>query len=441
MSEKQNGNLNENTQDSLRAEVPESEEGEKYSFLQETVKDEQVTGKTVWNSFCKTAGKGLVFGVAACIAFCALKPWADNMFGNTNSNTTVTIPKDEEEETPQNVAEDEGEETKVVYPDLTVEDYREMNQALFQVATAAGKSVAEVSIVREEASWENREFDTVNTVSGVIIWQNGAEVLVLAPARIAADTKNFNVKFIDNAEYAATLKRQDKNTGLAVISVEKSVLSDTTRNQIKTATLGNSNTLNRGNPVIVLGKQFGCSGGMGYGIISSIRNRVSVADGEYRILTTDIAAAEGGSGVLFNTDGEVVGIMDQNIGGQSGNNLVSGYAISEIKEYIELLSNGKGIPYLGIHGVEVTESLAQELGIPKGIYVKEVETDSPAMKAGIQIGDVIMEVDKSDVSTISGYTKQLMETTVGEEIKVSGQRRGASEYVDVDFAVIVGSKE
>ena len=258
--------------------------------------------------------------------------------------------------------------------------------------------------------------------------------MIAAPARIVKDAEALKATFSDNTTYNATLKKQDRNLGLAIIAIKRSDLSDSTRNQIQTAMLGNSNAVNRGDGVIVLGEQFG------YGIISSTRNYRTVADGQYRLLDTDIAGSEKGSGILFNTAGEVIGICDQSELQRDGN-LVSAYAISDIKEEIELLANGQGVPYIGVHGVVVTEKLAGEQGIPKGIYVREVEADSPAMQAGIQNGDVITEINKTDITGIAGFHKQIAEAGTGTQIRIKGQRRGADGYVDVTFDVTVGSKE
>ncbi|MCI8638603.1 MAG: PDZ domain-containing protein [Coprococcus sp.] len=414
-------------------------EEEEYSFLQETVKDEQATWKRGWSVLWKTAVKGLIFGVAACAAFYIMKPWLDTSLHKENEK--VTIPEDEEQDETDQVEETEEPDTELVYPALTLDNYKELLRAVYQVAAESNKCVAEVGAVRAEENWENASFDTANSVSGTIVWENAVEVLVLAPARIARDAQSLSVTFSDGIKYPAALKKQDLNLGLAVFSVETGRLSDTTRNQIQTAVLGNSNIMGRGDPVIVLGKQFGYAGGVGYGIVSSTRNRISVADGEYRIISTDIAAADGGSGVLFNTNGEVIGIVDQKMSSQGSMNLVTAYAISDIKSYIEELSNGKAIPYLGINGVDVTEAVSEEQGIPKGVYVREIEVDSPAMQAGIQNGDVIIEMNKGTVSTISGMNKILMECKVGEQIRIRGKRQGASGYVDMDFDITVGSKE
>ena len=89
----------------------------------------------------------------------------------------------------------------------------------------------------------------------------------------------------------------------------------------------------------------------------------------------------------------------------------------------------------------MTEKIANEQEIPKGIYVREVEADSPAMQAGIQNGDVITAIDETDITGIAGFHKQITKAGTGAQIKVKGQRRGADDYVDVTFDVTVGSKE
>ena len=421
-----------------RSEEPHDGEDEKYSFLQETVKDEQRNKKGIMGNLCKLAGRGLIFGIAASLAFYAIRPWAMTHLGGEK----VTIPLDQEETQTEEEADTQQQDTseeEIKYPDLTVEDYQEMNKALYQIALTAEKSVTEIRAVHQDEDWENSEEQTT-AVAGVIFWDNSAELLIATPSRIAKDAEALKVTFTDNNTYTATLKKQDRNLGLAIIAVKKSDLSDATKKQIQTATLGNSNMINRGDGVIALGDQFGYTGGVGYGIISSIRNYKSVADGQYRLLDTNIAGTEKGSSILFNTAGEVIGIADMEETGRDGS-LMSAYAISDIKEEIELLANGQGVPYIGVHGVVVTEKISEEQGIPKGIYVKEVEADSPAMQAGIQNGDVITEVDKADVTSIAGYHKKMIEAGTGTQIKIKGQRRGADGYVDVNFDVTVGSKE
>lgn len=443
MSEELKNNQEEHGLETAKEEetagAEESGQEEQYSFLQETFKDEQNKKKINFSVIWKTAGKGLLFGAAACLTFYALKPWAESKFGKNAS--VVTIPTDEaEEEKDKDDEKNQEQEEEPKQTMLTIDSYREMNREIYQVAVAASKTVVQIT-GSQNGDWEDSDFDNKRSVSGVIFADNGRELLVLAPSRVTKDVDGFTMTFTDNTGCEASLKKQDKNLGLAVFSVERSKIGESTWGQIQVAPLGNSNIVNRGDPVITLGRQFGYAGGLGYGVISSVRNKVTVADGEYKILTTDIAAAENGSGVLFNFNGEVIGIEDQGIAGEGSKELVMAYAISDIKKCLELLSNGNAVPYLGIKGVEVNEEISQEQGIPEGIYVKEVEADSPAMQAGIQSGDVITRVGKNGVAGLSSYRNSLLECTPGEPVKLVGQRRGASGYVDIDFNVMVGSKE
>lgn len=407
------------------------EPAEEYPFLKETFKDEQITGKAVWRSGLRMVGKGLIFGLAACIAFYAVKPWMDTWFAEDEE--MITIPKDELEGL-------ETQETEAEEPvTLTVENYREMNKALFEVASKSRACVVEISMSDESADWTAGEQDTVK-VSGIIIWDGGSEVMILAPIGDLPHSGNFKVKFSNGTDYSAVCKWKDENIGFGIFTIPKSNISKATLNRLQVATWGNSYILGKGDPVISLGMQFGYSDGMGYGVISSTENKVTIADYQYGILTTDIAAASGSSGILFNVDGEVVGIVDQKSTDTVNANLVSAYAISEIKEAIELLSNGKAIPYLGIIGVEVPQNISEEEGIPMGLYVREVEPDSPAMQAGIQSGDIVVALDKTEIETQRAYSDALMDFSEGDSITIAVKRQGAAEYEDIKFNAIVGRK-
>lgn len=417
----------------------EEKEEESYSFLQETIKDEQKKPGKIVGGLFRTAVKGLVFGVVACVAFAVCRPWAESTF--MKKQEKVTIPEDEASEGDEEVAEGENaEQAQEEQKAFTVENYREMQKSLTEVAREAGKCVVTVGISGDNTTLESQEED-MDSVSGVIIWKNGLEILVAAPARILDNEGDLTITFCDHRTYSTTLKKEDKNSQIAIFSVSASEVKDATKNQIKEAILGNSNLMSQGMPVITLGNQFGYTDGSGYGIISSTGNYLSSADRQYRLLTTDITAAENGSSILFNVDGEVIGLADQVVTGKDSKNLVTGYAISGIKEIIELLSNGNGVPYLGIWGVEVTEEISEAQGIPRGVYVKEIEADSPAMSAGIQNGDVVVKMDGKDIGTLYEYQNQLSKCKTGEEIQLTVQRSGSEEYVAIPFKVTIGNKE
>ena len=426
----------EQKKDGLQEEVPMEENPAEYSFMQEMIKDEAGGKRKIRNDIWRTAGLGLVFGIVASFSFCAVKPWMENRFQKDPQQ--VTIPEEEEEE--EGAETEKPEETEVIEPVLDTDSYRKMQKAVSAVAVDAEKSVVEITGITDDQAWMTEAYDHSGSVSGLIVADNGRELLILGKISPVKGAGEIRVTFSDGATCTADILMEDSSLDLGVYSVVRSVIPESTWAQIKTAVLGSSTTAQKGDPVIVLGRQFGYAGSMGFGTMSSNKNTIETADGRYHLICTDIAGAIGGTGVIVNLNGEIIGMIDQSISEGEGMNLVTGYGISDLKKNIELLSNGQAVPYIGIRGLDVTSDM-EDQGIPKGVYVREVETDSPAMAAGIQSGDVITKIDGMKVASLSAYHATLMDEKSGIKIKVEGMRQGADGYVDIEFTVMIGSSK
>jgi Trypsin-like serine proteases, typically periplasmic, contain C-terminal PDZ domain len=413
----------------------ETEEGyPEYSFIQETIKKEK---GAVRKGLFRMAGFGLVFGVSACVSFSALKPAMDSIFKENPEKVTIPAEEEPTEDIPE---ETETEPEEVVQQTLDADSYRQMQRSLTSIAVKANRSVVEVVGVEETLDWMAETSDYKTSVSGVIVADNGRELLILGKSSVVKGAQKLLVIFNDGSSCPAVLKKSDGNLGLGIFAVNRSEIKDATWTQIETAVLGSSNAVSKGDVAIVIGKPFGYAGAMGFGSIASGKNTLDLADGQYRLINTDIAGSKNGSGFIVNLQGEVIALIDQGTAEEGSTELVTGYGITDIKTVIEQLSNGKGVPYIGIYGVDVTEEI-EEQGIPKGLYVKNVDADSPAMAAGIQSGDVIMSVGDINVQTYTAYHQALTASSVGSEVKITGQRQGADGYVDIEFNVTIGSKE
>lgn len=400
---------------------------ESYSFMKETIKSSR---KKDFLQITKMAFGGLLFGLCACCGFFALKPWAESTF--YNETETVSIPVDEEIDT------EEVTEVVAETPILSAESYEEIMQSMYDIAQEAEKSLVNIQSSQQEALEEAQE--TYRT-TGVVVADNGLEYLILSDDSICEEVGEWTAVFRDNKEYHVQLKKRDKNRGIAVFSVNKSDLKAETRNTLKVSELGNSNIVRRGNVVIALGDMFGYEGAVGYGIVSSVEHDLACADGFCGIIATDIEMSATGSGVLVNQSGEIIGLIKNGIWKEEANHTVNALAISDLKAPLQHLLNGNGVPYIGTYGTMVTEEIAKEEGIPEGFYVTSVEGDSPAMQAGIQVGDIIQSIGDSEITSLSAYQRNVLNTEIGKEVKIKAQRRGAEEYVKVDFKVMVGSKE
>ena len=418
-------------------EQKQNSEEEEYSFLQEIIKDEAGDQAKWKHDVLRRIQLGLIFGLVACFTFFACKPWVEKRF--EGDPTEVTIPQDEQQEENQTQQEEEQvQEQKTV---LTTETYQEMLNNLKQVSGEVRKSVVEIQGAVTEEELSKDQEDKEKSISGMIVADNGQELLILAGELPVKDAKIIRVTFSGDSQCDAILKSRDAGLGLCVYAVQRKNIADDVWAQIETATLGGSKVVSEGDTVIAVGKLYGCDTIAGYGVIESGENYLDKADGQYQTIYTDVAGDISGSGVLVNIRGEVIGIINTSVRTDDQTNKISGYGISDIKDVIELLSNGKNVPYLGVSGVEVSSEM-QGQGIPQGVYVKEVDAGSPAMAAGIQSGDIITNIADTDIINLLGYHNTLMKQNVGDKILVRGKRQGTGgEYVDIDFGVTVGYKQ
>lgn len=233
----------------------------------------------------------------------------------------------------------------------------------------------------------------------------------------------------------AVLKNYDTVTDLAVLSVNLADVPEGAMEQIQMANLGSSRNMRAGDLVIAVGSPAGISGSVLYGNLVSSSYPVSVIDGEYDLLLTDMWKASESSGVLVNPEGQIVGLIEQEYRGPGGKDSLTAYGISGVKDVIEHLSNSQDLVYIGIMGTDVTEEIAEEQSIPVGVYVTSVEMNSPAMDAGIQQGDVITEISGQAITSISEIQEMLLKFSREQVIQVSVMRLGKEGYKEIPCSV------
>ena len=412
---------------------------ETFSFLTETIKPKTKSRKKLLRQFARMVIYGLVIGVFACCSFFALKPWAERVFGEEFDK--VTIPEDEMFLRGKGTGG-----TTTQGQQFTEESYQKMMNTLYLTAQEAKKSIVSVRI-KKDAEWtkEQRQKESAACAAGIIAADNGQELLILTDQSVCHSGTEWEILFSDGSSVPAVLKVQDKNRGLAVFRVLYGDVSENTRRRTKTAEFGNSNLVAQGDIVIGIGSLFGYEEGLGYGIASSVEYHEIFADGQCGVIATDIAVAQSGTGVLIDQSGKVIGLIRQGLFGENGSEYpevtANALGISDLKSEMELMLNGKNVPYVGIRGVTVTKDVAEEQAIPEGLYVTEVESDSPAMASGIQNGDVIQEVNGETVTGISSFENVMLDCAVGDLVKVQGKRRGSSGYVDTEFTLNIGIKK
>lgn len=353
-----------------------------------------------------------------------------------NTEVKEQTETDENEESTETTGDDNTKTLIIQKEEITLSDYKKLYRDLSDVANVAKRSLTKVRGVTESTDWFNNPYETGDVSSGLIVADNGKELLIITNANDLDTSKEIEVTFCDGKTNKGKVKKADKSTGLVVVAVELEDIEESTKDAYATAKLGNSTipTLN-GTPIIALGAPLGIEDSMAVGTVTSNTRVIEYADSNIRYITTDIYGSVEGSGVLIDLDGNVLGIIFQGGTKQDTKNLIHAYSISDIKQKIEKLSNGQDVAYLGIIGTDVTKSAMEELEVPEGAYVKQVVVDSPAMNGGIQNGDVIVKLGTTDIRSFNDYRVAMSKCQPGDTAMVTVKRLGKDGYVEFSYEI------
>ena len=263
--------------------------------------------------------------------------------------------------------------------------------------------------------------------SGIILDKQGH---ILTNFHVVDDVTEIKVQLADKRQYEAEIVGTDPQTDVAVIKI-KGTLPD----NLAVVTLGESTTLQPGELVMAIGAPFGLAQTVTEGIISATgRSNMGIEDYE-DFLQTDAPINPGNSGgPLVNMHGEVIG-MNTAIASTMGQSGGVGFAIPShmIKTMLEKLMKGEKIErgQLGVSIQDLTRELVAQfrLSETRGALVAQVNKDSPAEKAGLEIGDVITRYDGHDVRDSNHLHNLVAETTPGTEVKIAINRKGQETNV------------
>jgi serine protease Do len=262
------------------------------------------------------------------------------------------------------------------------------------------------------------------TGSGVVI---DAEGHILTNNHVVANADDVKVAFVDGKEVSAKIVGTDPKTDLAVLKVDGA--------NVKPAEFGDTKQLKVGEWVMAIGNPFGLDHSVTVGVLSA-KGRYGFAQGQLEdFLQTDASINPGNSGgPLVNLSGQIIGINTMIAGLGTG----VGFAVSEaIARPIarQLVEHGKVVrPYIGISMQAVTPELKKALGNnapDAGALVGEVEKGSPADKAGVKAGDVVVRVDDHPMKDSREVQQAVLGHNVGDKVRLKLWRNGKEIGIDV----------
>ena len=282
-----------------------------------------------------------------------------------------------------------------------------------------------------------QQYEAEGSGSGIIIGENDSELLMVTNNHVVSDATTVNVTFADGESYEAQVKSTDSDTDLAIVVVKLSDIKESTMNQIKIATIGDSDSLKVGEQVVAIGNALGYGQSVTTGIVSA-KDRTNSTN-TTPLIQTDAAINPGNSGgALLNMKGEVIGINSSKYSDTTVEGMGYAIPITAVQDRLDDLMNRqtrekvdeseKG--YLGISCATVSSDVSEAYGIPEGVLVTDVASKSAAEKAGIKANYVITKIDGQSISSAEELTEKLNYYAVGETVPITYEYLKYDAYVE-----------
>ena len=303
-----------------------------------------------------------------------------------------------------------------------------------------------------------QQYEVEGAGTGVIVGENDTELLIATNYHVVEGATSLSVGFVDEQSAEAQVKGTDVDNDLAVVSVKLSDIPDDTMDQIKIATIGDSDELQLGDQVVAIGNALGYGQSVTSGYVSALDRDLTLTyeDGttitSTGLIQTDAAINSGNSGgALLNMNGELIGINEakssSTSSGASVDNVGFAIPIDKAQSSLQEMMNqetrekvdGDQASYLGIQGSDVSAEVSELYGVPSGVVVAEIVENGPAAEAGMQKGDIITEFDGRTISSMEQLQQTLEYYAAGEEVDVTVQRSDNGAYQEQTLTITLGS--
>lgn len=249
---------------------------------------------------------------------------------------------------------------------------------------------------------------------------------------VSEATKVTVTLFNDETEYEAKIIGTDEQTDLAVIKIDKTGLTK--------AEFADSDNIKVGEFAMAVGNPLGLQSSITCGVVSAVNRKVTDSDGKtYNLIQTDAAINSGNSGgALVNSEGQVIGINTLKLQGEGIEGMGFAIPINSTEDITSQLIQYSKVkrPYIGITGMDLDEKTAKANNLVEGIYVKAIDDFSAAEKAGLKIGDVIIQADGKNIKTMDELNEIKNSHQIGNEMTVKVNRDGEER----DLTITLGEQ-
>lgn len=319
----------------------------------------------------------------------------------------------------------------------TIDQYDYVSKKIASIGNGYRYALVKVKGVMSDSKWYDNSGDDSGVTYGAIFKATKNEYFIMTDSSAVNGIEEVTIEFYNGDVTKAGVLGVDTNINLAVLRVAKSTVVAGTRRKLAVASIGSVSGIKNGSNIIAVGAPNGIMYSVMTGKVIKSDIGVSVIDNRISLYATDIVSSSLGNGIILNTDGEMIGFINNRYQNISGDGNMGFISINSVHDIMELLVHGKSIAYLGIEGTDVDADTAVKHNLVKGIYVTSVFSSSPAYIGGMRVADVIEKIDGESIKTIYALHNILLNHKSGDEIKVEVSRKLKNKRKNITLSIVL----
>lgn len=449
----------------------EVKDNQDFEFIkEEVIRKKHKKHRKWWISFTKNLVMAVVFGLVAAFTFCIAEPRLNEFLHkekevkkpisfptkypeveekgiepNTPNVSPPVVSQSNEEQDKDYDTKEEDEPTPPVVVntiEADMDDFISMYDDIRTVAYHANKSLVTISSIVSSKDWFGDPVELKVDTTGVVVGNNGAELLILSSLDRIKDASSIKLKLTESDLVDAVLQDYESELNVAILSVSlKDIPQLYLNNNITVTTLGESYTITVGSPVLALGNPNGHMGSLDMGIITSKGSSVKITDNKLDLFNTSMNFNDDSDGVIVNMRGEVIGLITRTLKEGLNEELSTVIGISKLKPIIENMVNNDPRIYCGVITDDLSDAIKREYNVSNGIYVSEVKDNSPAEDAGMKDGDLILSVEDKSILNTNSFFNIISTYKPGEEVYIKVKRTNGTMEKEMNLKIILSNRK
>ncbi|NLJ97600.1 MAG: serine protease [Clostridiales bacterium] len=429
--------------------IDKNKDYKKYEFIKEQVIPRKRKKYRKWLvPFLMTIFMAIVFGLVAALTFCISEPKLYELLHKDETNPfifpTPTPEPDEHNDDYEIVGKSEdnqeynqeddldqnssGDERPVFVEsiDASIEDYVAIYDDIKKLSNEMNKSILTISSIMDEKDWFGNPIEKRIYTTGILVENDGKKLMILVSLDRVRDASSIKVELSDTISIDAVLQDYESELNLAILTVSIVDVPAKILQGLTPAQMGESYIMGVGSPIMALGSPNGYPRSIDVGIITSDDKQMSITDSELDLFNTNMVFNNESDGIIINFKGEIIGLITRTLNKDSKTEQGTILGISKVKSYIHRMVNQTPRVYCGVIAENLTELAKIEHDVPRGVYVYDVMTDSPAYKGGLMSGDIILNVSSRVIANMNNFYSAISEYEPGDVVVLKVKRTSVS---------------